>query len=101
MITALTSLKQNVIKHLDRQLKILLKNSSWVFVANFVAVCALFLQSVLLARFLGPKIYGVYVLIEAILATIEQTLNLNVGTAIIRFVTEYKEKKITPELFHF
>ncbi len=101
MITALTSLKQNVIKHLDRQLKILLKNSSWVFVANFVAVCALFLQSVLLARFLGPKIYGVYVLIEAILATIEQTLNLNVGTAIIRFVTEYKEKKDYARIISF
>lgn len=80
---------------LDTELKLLIKNSSWVFLANFIVSLCMFLRSVILARILGVEIYGTFFLIIAFVFTIQEFFNLNIGTALIKFGAGY----ITEEKF--
>ncbi len=74
----------------DAQLKLLLKNSSWVFAANAYYVACVFAQSVILGRSMGAELYGTYVLIVAFVETIQEFLNPNIDVALVKFVSEYK-----------
>ena len=76
-------------KKLDPESKKLFRNSSWVFFSNFFSTGLAFLRSILIARGLGVSIYGTYVVVVAFVGLIQEFLNLNIGTALIRYGAVY------------
>lgn len=76
-------------KKLDPESKKLFKNSSWVFFSNFFSTGLAFLRSILIARGLGVSIYGTYVVVVAFVGLVQEFLNLNIGTALIRYGAVY------------
>ena len=80
-------------QRLDKQLKVLIKNSSWVFLANAFKTVLSFVKSILIARGLGADLYGNYVVIIAFVMTVQEFFNLNIGTAIIKFGAEFRSEE--------
>lgn len=74
---------------LDPESKKLFRNSTWVFFSNFFSTGLAFLRSILIARGLGVSIYGTYVVVVAFVGLIQEFLNLNIGTALIRYGAVY------------
>lgn len=75
---------------LDAQFKILVRNSSWVFLGSVVRTVSVFVKSILIARGLGVELYGHYVLIVAFVGAVEEFFNLNIGAAVIKFGADYR-----------
>lgn len=88
-------------KKLDSQSKLLFKNSGWVFFSNFFSTGLAFIRSVVIARGLGPGIYGTYAIVVAFVGLIQEFLNLNVGTALIRFGAVYHTENRNDKLMSF
>jgi O-antigen/teichoic acid export membrane protein len=85
-------------KTLDNQSRQLFKNSSWVFFSNFYSTALAFIRSVIIARGLGPGIYGTYAIIVAFVGLIQEFLNLNIGTALIKYGAEYHNENRNDKL---
>lgn len=77
-------------KYLDPHSKKLLRNSTWVLFANSVYVGSVFIQSVILSRFLGVALFGTYILILVIIETTREFLNPNVDVAMVKFASSYR-----------
>ncbi len=77
-------------KKLDRESKRLIKNSKWVFIANIIGAGLAFLRSVVIARGLGVEIFGTYAMVIAFVSLLQEFLNLNLGTAIIKFGANFQ-----------
>ena len=56
-----------------------------------------FIRSILIARGLGVDVFGKYVLIVALVGTIQEFCNLNIYTALVKFGTDYREAGRTDE----
>ena len=91
-------LKSAIGKRLDGESKILIKNSTWVFVANLNGAACDFIRSVILGRGLGVENFGTYMLVVSLVITIKEFFNLNLGTAFVKFGTEYKAANDTEKL---
>ena len=65
------------------------KKSGIVFIGNFLAAVLAFLFMVLSSRYLGPKQFGTFSAITALMATIAGITELGIGTSLIRFVSLY------------
>jgi O-antigen/teichoic acid export membrane protein len=76
-------------KFLDPESRTLFKNSTWVFFSNFFSTGLAFLRSILIARGLGLSVYGTYVVVVAFVGLVQEFLNLNIGTALIRYGAVY------------
>lgn len=74
---------------LDKESKRLIKNSTWVFLANFNMTVCFFLRSVILARVLGVELFGTLILIITVVQAIQELCNLNLPTALIKFGADY------------
>lgn len=86
---------------LDTQSKLLFKNSGWVFFSNFFSTGLAFVRSVIIARGLGPGVYGTYAIVVAFVGLIQEFLNLNVGTALIKFGAVYHTENRNDKLMAF
>jgi len=75
---------------LDKESKTLIKNSKWVFIANIIGAGLGFLRSVFIARGLGVEIFGTYMIIMGFVFFLKEFINLNLGSAIIKFGAEFK-----------
>lgn len=80
---------QTIRKKFDAESKTLIKNSSWVFIANFIGAGFAFLRSIIIARGLGADILGYYTIAIAFVTTIQELLKLNVATGLIRYGAQY------------
>ncbi|MFN8165972.1 MAG: oligosaccharide flippase family protein [Bacteroidia bacterium] len=85
-------------KRLDSQSKLLIKNSGWVFFSNFFSTGLAFLRSVIIARGLGPGIFGTYAIVVSFVGLVQEFLNLNVGTAVIKFGAAYHSENRNDKL---
>jgi O-antigen/teichoic acid export membrane protein len=77
-------------ERLDHETTILIRNSSWVFIANLVTTGVTFFRSVILGRTLGVELYGIFLIVIAFVVTVQEFFNLNIGTALIKFGADYK-----------
>jgi O-antigen/teichoic acid export membrane protein len=77
-------------KIFDKQSRILIRNSSWEFLSNFIKTFLVFARSIVIARGLGVEIYGTYSIVVAFVSTVQEFLNLNIGTTLVKFGAEYK-----------
>ncbi|REJ84072.1 MAG: hypothetical protein DWQ44_13865 [Bacteroidetes bacterium] len=80
-------------KTLDAESRTLFRNSSWVFFSNFFSTGLAFLRSIIIARGLGVTIFGNYAVVVAFVGLIQEFLNLNIGTALIRYGAIYQSEK--------
>ena len=80
---------QSIRKKFDAESKTLIKNSSWVFIANFIGAGFAFLRSIIIARGLGADILGYYTIAIAFVTSIQEILKLNVATGLIRYGAQY------------
>lgn len=83
-------LKAAIGRKLDSESKTLIKNSSWIFMANLNSAGCDFIRSIILGRGLGVENFGIYIIIITLVLTIQEFFNLNLGTALIKFGAEYR-----------
>ncbi|TNE55610.1 MAG: hypothetical protein EP338_02230 [Bacteroidetes bacterium] len=76
--------------YLSKDSKFLIRNSSWVMFSNFSRVGLIFVKSIIITQSLGVKVYGDYLTILALILSIQAFFNLNFGTVLIKFGSEYK-----------
>jgi len=88
-----------LISFFDQETKRLVKNSSWVFLSNFYSTGLAFVRSVLIARGLGATLFGSYTLVVAFVGLVQEFLNLNLGTALIKFGAGYHAENRNDKLF--
>ena len=74
-----SKLGKKIHKLIDKESKVLIKNSFWVFFANSYGAGLAFLKSILIARGLGVETLGAYAVIIAFVVTIQEIIKLNVG----------------------
>ena len=74
----------------DAQSKKLFKNSSWLYFSQIIRTLLMFLRSIVIARGLGPELYGNYNIIIAFVTTVQEFFNQNVGTPFIKYGAEFK-----------
>jgi len=74
----------------------LLKNASWRFGANGVEYAASFIQSILLARFLGMEGFGLFVLVSTYIVIVNKIVDFRVWEVVTKYVAEFKEKDDLP-----
>jgi O-antigen/teichoic acid export membrane protein len=77
-------MKKFLKRKLDPESRRLFRNSSWVFFSNMFSTGLAFLRSVVIARGLGAGIFGTFTMVTAFVGLIQEFLNLNIGTALIR-----------------
>ena len=76
-------------KRLDKESKTLFRNSSWIFVSNFSGIALSLGRAIVIARGLGAETFGSYAIVVAFVGIVQEFLNLNLGTAIIKFGAQY------------
>ena len=80
-------------KLFDKQSRILIKNSSWVFLENFIRTVLNFTRAIIIARVLGAELYGTFVMVVAFCMTTQEFFNFNIGTTVVKFGAEFKSEK--------
>lgn len=80
-------------RFLDKQSRILIKNSSWVFLENLIRTVLNFTRAIIIARILGAELYGTFAMIVALCMTTQEFFNFNLGTTVVKFGAEFKADK--------
>ena len=73
----------------DALFKRLLRNSSYLLSANVIVNGLGFVQSILMARFLGVEKYGLLALITTYVMAVNQLLDFRVWETVIKYVSEF------------
>ena len=74
----------------DPESQRLIRNSSWLFLAQAITSILTLARSILIARLLGLETYGTYVVTLALVATTQGLLKINVAGALIKFGLQYR-----------
>lgn len=74
----------------------LVRNSSWIFFSNTASAGLAFLKGVIVARILGVDQFGIYCQVAALVAAIQELLNFNVGTTLIKYGAAFNAQNNTP-----
>lgn len=90
--TITDKLRNSVRERFDKQSRVLLKNSSWVFIANGIGAGYAFLRSIIIARGLGVEILGQYTIAIAFVLTVQELIKLNVAGGVIRFGSQFRSE---------
>jgi len=80
---------QRISDRFDPESNHLLRNSSWVFIANGAGTLFGFLKVILMTRILGVELLGVYSIAIAFVLTTQEFLRLNISMGLIRFGAAY------------
>ncbi len=67
--------------------------STYLLLGKLVAFIVAAISLVVVARILGPSGYGVYVVAIAVAGVAGAVGNFGIGTALTKFISEYKSKK--------
>lgn len=91
MVNILGKLRRFVSSRLDIESLSFFRNSAWLFGDQTVRAAMVFARSIVLARGLGPELFGGYTVAIALVATVQEFLNLNLGSAVIKYGAEFRE----------
>lgn len=80
---------KKLFKRFDPESKNLLKNSSWVTVANTLGAIFAFVKTIAITRILGAELFGTYALAIAFIITTQEFLRLNISMGLIRYGAIY------------
>ena len=81
----LSKAKSGIENSLDKESQTLFRNSSWVFLSNFTGIGLNVIRSIVIARGLGADTFGAYAIVVAFTGIVQEFVNLNLGTAVIKF----------------
>jgi O-antigen/teichoic acid export membrane protein len=84
MAKIIDSLKK-VFQRFDPESKNLIKNSSWVTIANTLGTIFAFIKTIAITRILGVELFGTYALAIAFIITTQEFLRLNISMGLIRY----------------
>ena len=76
-------------KFFDSNFVHVLRNSSWSIAATFVTAGSLFIEIILLARYLGRDVFGVYLLVLAYPQAVQAILDFRTREAMTRYLGEF------------
>ncbi|MFN0187747.1 MAG: lipopolysaccharide biosynthesis protein [Bacteroidia bacterium] len=88
-MATLSDLFKKLFKRFDPESKNLLKNSSWVTVANTLGALFAFIKTIAITRILGAELFGTYALAIAFIITTQEFLRLNISMGLIRYGAIY------------
>ena len=66
---------------------------SWVFISQVITLIIGVLQGVVLGRFLGAALLGLFAMTTTIYAITSLVAGIGIPTAIVKYVAEYKENR--------
>lgn len=81
--------------------KILYKNSSYIFASNIFRSALTILETIMLTRLISISDFGIYILVVNSIEIVFQTLNPNLGVAVVKYSTEFINKRLQNELASF
>lgn len=76
---------KKVFQRFDPESKNLIKNSSWVTIANTLGTIFAFIKTIVITRILGVELFGTYALAIAFIITTQEFLRLNISMGLIRY----------------
>lgn len=76
---------KKVFQRFDPESKNLIKNSSWVTIANTLGTIFAFIKTIAITRILGVELFGTYALAIAFIITTQEFLRLNISMGLIRY----------------
>ena len=71
----------------------LLKNTSWLMASSTLTTVLTLVKAIILAKYLGPKDYGVLVLIISSVALLSKFLDFRTGETVVKYVLNFSSKK--------
>ena len=77
----------------DQGLKLLVKSSIIVFIGLFFSKILLYVYRIIIARYFGPEVYGLFALSTAILGWFIAFSSFGLSEGILRYVSFYRGKK--------
>lgn len=83
---------KKVFQRFDPESKNLIKNSSWVTIANTLGTIFAFIKTVAITRILGVELFGTYALAIAFIITTQEFLRLNISMGLIRYGAIYSSE---------
>jgi O-antigen/teichoic acid export membrane protein len=78
---------------LDANFRHVARNSLWAIATTAVVVASVFIETILLARYLGARGFGVYVLIIAYPEAVQMVLDFRTREAMTRYLGEFLARK--------
>ena len=85
-------IRRSILRLADGESRLFFRNSAWLFGDRTVHAGLVFVRSIVLARGLGPELFGGLMVVAALVATVQEFFNLNVSSAIIKFGASYREE---------
>jgi O-antigen/teichoic acid export membrane protein len=79
-------------KQLESSLKILAKTSAIVFIGVFLSKLFTYLYRIVIARYLGPEVYGIFSLAFIIISLAIAISSLGLGEGVMRYISYYRGK---------
>lgn len=87
-------------KKLDKSLKLIVKSSVIVFVGLILAKIFTYLYRIIIARFFGPEVYGVFSLAIMVLGLFVALSSLGLFHGILRYISFYRAKNEKDKIRH-
>ena len=81
----------------NKNLSLLAKSSVIVFGGLFLSKVFTYLYRIIIARYYGPEVYGVFALAVMIVTLFVAFSSMGFGNGLIRFISFYRSKKILEE----
>jgi len=85
--------KRAIRDNLDNSLKLLAKTSMIVLVGLFLSKILGYAYRIIIARYYGPEVYGLFSLVVMILGVIIAVSSLGLVDGLLRFIPQYRGKK--------
>ena len=83
----------------DINLASLVKNSSWLFMAQVTNVGLAVIQSIVVARLLGVEKYGLLALITVYVTVVNQLFDCRISETVVKYVSEFLADEDRPRIW--
>lgn len=70
-----------------------LKNTSWLFGGGVGVSVFAMMETVLLARFFGLEVFGLFSIVTAYVRIVKEILDFKISEAVVKFMVRYRERK--------
>lgn len=90
----------NTEEQVNKSLKLLVKSSFIVFIGIFLSKIFIYIYRIIIARYFGPEIYGLFSLAIMIIGWFVAFSSLGLSHGLIRFIPIYREKKQINKIRH-
>ena len=83
---------------IDNSLKLLVKTSFFVFIGIMISKLITYIYRILIARYLGPEIYGIFSLASMIFGWFAAFFSFGLADGLLRYISLYRAKRNKGEI---